>query len=106
MTLSIIFYPYHFVRTILSMPFCPIPFCPYTILSIPFCPYHFVRYRFVLEPIKHMDQVFSSTESFTHNQQETIIRTSKRIPHLHLNFGVTCPESRSIIRQTNHLVFI
>ena len=34
---------YHFVRTILSIPFCPIPFCPYTILSIPFCPYHFVR---------------------------------------------------------------
>src|SRR6218665_480636 len=36
--------------TILSVPFCPIPFCPYTILSIPFCPYHFVRYHFVLEP--------------------------------------------------------
>src|SRR6218665_622582 len=43
-------YPYHFVRTILSVPFCPIPFCPYTILSISFCPYHFVRYHFVLEP--------------------------------------------------------
>src|SRR6218665_493939 len=45
-------YPYHFVRTILSIPFCPIPFCPYTILSISFCPYHFVRYHFVLEPTK------------------------------------------------------
>src|SRR6218665_1341100 len=43
-------YPYHFVRTILSMSFCPILFCPYTILSIPFYPYHFVRYHFVLEP--------------------------------------------------------
>src|SRR6218665_1792064 len=43
-------YPYHFVRTILSVPFCRIPFCPNTILSIPFCPYHFVRYHFVLEP--------------------------------------------------------
>src|SRR6218665_1732137 len=43
-------YPYHFVRAILSIPFCPMPFCPYTILSIPFCPYHFVRYHFVLEP--------------------------------------------------------
>src|SRR6218665_1052901 len=47
MTLSVIFYPYHFVRIILSIPFCPIPFCPipfcmHTILSIPFCPYHFV----------------------------------------------------------------
>src|SRR6218665_1154031 len=52
MTLFVIFYPYHFVHTILSMPFCPIPFCPYTILSIPFCPYHFVRYHFVLEPMK------------------------------------------------------
>src|SRR6218665_908745 len=31
-------YPYHFVRTILSIPLCPIPFCPYTILFIPFCP--------------------------------------------------------------------
>ena len=50
MTLSVIFYTYHFVRTILSIPFCPIPFCPYAILSIPFCPYHFVRYHFVLEP--------------------------------------------------------
>src|SRR6218665_693927 len=46
MTLSVIFYPYHFV----------LPFCPYTILSvyhfvrIPFCPYHFVSYHFVLEP--------------------------------------------------------
>src|SRR6218665_2636798 len=41
---------YHFDRTILSIPFCPIPFCPYTILSIPFCPYHFVRYHFVRPP--------------------------------------------------------
>src|SRR6218665_1015967 len=23
------------------MPFCPIPFCPYTILSVPFCPLPF-----------------------------------------------------------------
>src|SRR6218665_1582374 len=42
-------------NTILSVlfcpPFCPIPFCLYTILSIPFCPYHFVRYHFVQEPI-------------------------------------------------------
>src|SRR6218665_2878221 len=56
MTLFVIFYSYHFVRTILSMPFCPIPFCPYTILSntilsvyhfvhtilsVPFCPLPF-----------------------------------------------------------------
>src|SRR6218665_1890012 len=33
-------YTYHFIRTILS-----VPFCPYTILSIPFC-----RYHFLLEP--------------------------------------------------------
>src|SRR6218665_2495649 len=46
-------YPYHFVRTILSVPFCPIPFCPYTILFIPFCPFHFVRYDFVLEMSWH-----------------------------------------------------
>src|SRR6218665_2108995 len=50
MTLSVIFYSYHFVCTILSIPFCPIPFCPYIILSIPFCPCHLVRYHFVLEP--------------------------------------------------------
>src|SRR6218665_780806 len=48
-------YPSHFVRTILSIPFCPMPFCPYTILSIPFCPYNFVRYHFVLEPLRHVD---------------------------------------------------
>ena len=41
MTLFVIFNPYHFVRTILSMPFCPIPFCLYTILSVPFCPLPF-----------------------------------------------------------------
>src|SRR6218665_3326521 len=52
--LFVIFYPYHFVRAILSIPFCPMPFCPYTILSIPFCPYHFVRYHFVLEPDEEM----------------------------------------------------
>src|SRR6218665_179249 len=26
---------YNFVHTVLSVPFCPIPFCPYIILSIP-----------------------------------------------------------------------
>src|SRR6218665_4021634 len=41
---------YQFVHTILFVPFCPIPFCPYTILSIPICPYHFVRYYFVRSP--------------------------------------------------------
>src|SRR6218665_4163039 len=53
MILSVPFYSYHFVRTILSIPFCPMTidtFCPYATLSIPFCPYHFVRYHFVLEP--------------------------------------------------------
>src|SRR6218665_1104911 len=30
---------YHFDRTISSIPFCPTPFCPYTILSV----YHFVH---------------------------------------------------------------
>src|SRR6218665_435585 len=41
MTLSVIFYPYHFARAILSIPFCPMPFCQYTILSVPFCPLPF-----------------------------------------------------------------
>src|SRR6218665_282084 len=41
---------YCFVHTILSVPFCPIPFCLYTILSIPLCPYHFVRYHFIRSP--------------------------------------------------------
>src|SRR6218665_289194 len=68
MSLSAIFYPCHFIPTILSIPFCPIPFGPYTILSIPFClnhfvripfcPYHFVRYHFVLEPLHLMCDVF------------------------------------------------
>src|SRR6218665_546030 len=30
MTLFVIFYSYQFVRTILSLPFCPLPFCPRT----------------------------------------------------------------------------
>src|SRR6218665_3028539 len=34
---------YHFVRTILSIPFCPYHFVPYHFFRIPFCPYHFVR---------------------------------------------------------------
>src|SRR6218665_1830946 len=42
---------YHFGHAILSVPFCPIPFCPYTILSKPFCPYHFIRYHFVRSPL-------------------------------------------------------
>src|SRR6218665_275770 len=47
MILSISFYSYHFVRAILSIPFCPMIFCPYTIfsiciiLSVPFCPLPF-----------------------------------------------------------------
>src|SRR6218665_3621081 len=46
---------HRFVRTILSIPFCPMTFCPmtfcpYTILSIPFCPYRFVHYHFVRSP--------------------------------------------------------
>src|SRR6218665_32596 len=60
MTLSVIFYPYHCVRAILSIPFCPMPFCPYTILSIPFCPCHFVRYHFVLEPTQALISSLSS----------------------------------------------
>src|SRR6218665_583229 len=49
--LSIPFCPIPFCPfTILSIPFCPIPFCPFTILSIPFCPYHFVQYHFVRLP--------------------------------------------------------
>src|SRR6218665_1705958 len=37
MTLSAIFYPYHF-----SVPFCPCHFVQYHFVRIPFCPYHFV----------------------------------------------------------------
>src|SRR6218665_2293438 len=69
---------HHFVCTILSVSFCPIPFCTVTIqthitnktgqrldgwmhldasstiLSVPFCPYHFVQYHFVRSPSKHI----------------------------------------------------
>src|SRR6218665_1001670 len=48
---------YHFVHSILSVPFCPMPFCPYTILSIPFCPYHFIRYHFVRSPAEQYKRV-------------------------------------------------
>src|SRR6218665_1803573 len=55
MTLPVRFHRYHSVSTILSIPFCPIPFCPYTILSIPFCPYHFV----LEPPFSVIDHIFS-----------------------------------------------
>jgi len=29
-----LFYPYHFVRTILSVTFCPLPFCPRTVAAL------------------------------------------------------------------------
>src|SRR6218665_3515263 len=74
MTLFVIFLPYHFVRTILSMPFCRIPFCPYTILSIPFCPYHFVRYHFVLEP---MWQVISAIGTWA-DDAWSVVRSPRR----------------------------
>src|SRR6218665_3074466 len=57
MTLSVIFYPYHFARAILSIPFCPMPFCPYTILSIPFCPLPFcpvTEYKVISLTISHI----------------------------------------------------
>src|SRR6218665_1065575 len=57
MTLSVIFYPYHFVRAIVSIPFCPISFCPCTILSIPFCPYHFVRYNLQINANKTKEMI-------------------------------------------------
>src|SRR6218665_2053936 len=55
---------YHFVRTILSIPFCPYHFVHtilsndilsvyhfgHTILSVPFCPCHFVGSHFVRSP--------------------------------------------------------
>ena len=46
MIFSIPFYPYHLVRTILSVPLCPTPscpytICPYTILPVLFCPLPF-----------------------------------------------------------------
>src|SRR6218665_3712796 len=69
--LSVTLYMYHFVRTILSIPFCPIPFCPYTILSIPFCPYHFVRYHFVLEPYEALATSFSSLRLMTMGSQSS-----------------------------------
>src|SRR6218665_3510625 len=67
---------YHFVRTILSIPLCPIPFCPYTILSIPFCPYHFVPYHFVRSP---NDQKLTEKLAGPHNE--------RRLPSKNYNRG-------------------
>src|SRR6218665_3915561 len=44
---------HHFVHTILSVPFCPMPFCPYTILSIPFCPVTFKSSGEIIMFAKH-----------------------------------------------------
>src|SRR6218665_1454123 len=41
---------YHFVRTILSVPFCPYHFVQWHFVRIPFCPYHFVQWHFVRIP--------------------------------------------------------
>ena len=58
MTLFVIFYPCHFVRAILSIPFVQCHF-----VRIPFCPYHFVRTIlsatiFVLEPFVQLYTAF------------------------------------------------
>src|SRR6218665_460844 len=78
MTLSVIFYPYHFVRAILSISFCPMPCCPYTILSIPFCPYHFVRYHFVIEPFKAVPETQKLVVGLEKNTwyQSTMLRAA------------------------------
>src|SRR6218665_3682002 len=79
MTSFVIFYPYHFVRTILSMPFCPILFCLYTILSIPFCPYHFVRYHFVLEPLALVEQTETGMQNRFDDWQRTLERKGLKV---------------------------
>src|SRR6218665_2244737 len=90
MTLSVIFYPYHVVRAILSIPFCPMPFCPYTILSIPFCPYHFVCYHFVLEPVKYILTATCSTEKLV-NFKEIFPGKGTDHPEFFTNDGSRCP---------------
>src|SRR6218665_3209345 len=67
---------YHFVHTILSVPFCPIPFCLYTILSVLFCPYHFVRYHFVRSPFHTYDvfHTYADASFCTHVSELLLLR--------------------------------
>jgi len=90
MILSAPLYSYHFVRTILSIPFCLMTFCPYTILPIPFCQYHFVRYHFVLEssealPTQHGCCAGISRRSATDNCE---LRTCPRSVNVAARAGV------------------
>ena len=78
MTLSVIFYPYHFVRTILSLPSCPLPFCPHTILSIKLCPY-----------IPHCPLPFCPRSAGSTSELFTLLGLSKcldKMPSLRLNY--------------------
>src|SRR6218665_2162619 len=77
-----------FIRNVLAIPFCPIPFCPCTIMSIPFCPYHFVRYHFVLEPKSSFRFFFSQfvlcLMSFNITSQNIEGTNAWVVPHLKL----------------------
>src|SRR6218665_3818907 len=85
--LSVTFYPYHFVRTILSVPFCPIPFCPYTILSMPFCPHHFLLEPFLTSVyiLKFHDHKSTDVVVVVENRQKSLNLEEKARQELNKN---------------------
>src|SRR6218665_2288351 len=95
---------YHFVRTILSIPLCPIPFCPYTILSIPFCPYHFVPYHFVRSPLPADCQTFNSLVNTAEDRLlSSIIRSSYHV--LRPLFPLPSPDGLASANELIHLPY-
>src|SRR6218665_2211723 len=108
MTLSVIFYPYHFVRAILSIAFCPMPFCPYTILSILFCPYHFVRYHFVLEPLLELFVPLANCRIFFRRQKVIIRRKLINLDKLYyqIDFERNSPRKKRCLKLPQNNTFV
>src|SRR6218665_2323499 len=86
------------------VPFCPIPFCTYTILSIPFCPYHFVRYHFVRSPMRMYEDVGRGgalVESMTLSRRAPL--SSSHVGTLGLNLNhplLKCTAACALRRET------
>src|SRR6218665_3938388 len=80
MTLSAIFYPCHFVSTILSIPFCPITFCPCTILSIPFCPIPFCPYTVARLDVANVSETVTFQERHLPHDHGISVTPSGRLP--------------------------
>src|SRR6218665_1254499 len=94
-----------FVHTILSVPFCPIPFCPYTILPVPFCPLPFcpVTFEICASPCpKHYSDyqsiVITEYGLFRHDDHDVMCNLTTVLydPWAPQPVGVRCPLTSSL----------